>query len=64
MPASRAIVLKSLPDKLREVAEIRLSNPEASLKELGELLNPPMSKSGINHRLNKIMERAENGFNK
>ena len=56
--------LKSLPDKLREIAEIRLSNPEASLKELGELLNPPMSKSGINHRLNKIMERAESGFNK
>lgn len=53
--------LKSLPDKLREVAELRLENPEVSLKELGEMMSPPISKSGINHRLNKIIERAEKG---
>lgn len=46
--------LQKLPQKLREVAELRLNYKEASLKELGELLDPPVGKSGINHRLKKI----------
>lgn len=51
--------LKRLPDRLREIAEVRLENPEATLKELGELLDPPVGKSGVNHRLRKLSEFAE-----
>lgn len=50
---------KRIPDKLQEMAQIRLDNPEASLKELGELLDPPVGKSGVNHRLRKISEIAD-----
>ncbi len=48
-----------LPDSLREIAEARLEHPDASLKELGELLNPPIGRSGVNHRLKKIGELAD-----
>lgn len=48
-----------LSDKLREIAELRLSEREASLKELGEMLSPPVGKSGVNHRLQKIEDIAE-----
>ncbi len=48
-----------LPENLRELAEARLDEPEASLKELGEMMNPPIGKSGVNHRLRKISEIAE-----
>ncbi|MDD2216212.1 MAG: DNA-binding protein WhiA [Eubacteriales bacterium] len=51
--------LDSLPEKLREVARLRLENPEASLAELAEMLDPPLKKSGINHRFKKIQEIAE-----
>lgn len=51
--------LSSLPDNLREMAETRLEYPEASLKELGGLLNPPVGKSGVNHRLRKLSEIAD-----
>lgn len=51
--------LWSLPTKLVEVARLRLEHPEASLAELGELLDPPLKKSGINHRLKKIEEMAD-----
>lgn len=51
--------LDSLPDNLRAVALLRLENPDAPLKELGTLLNPPVGKSGVNHRLRKISEIAE-----
>lgn len=44
---------------LREIGELRCQYPEDSLKELGERLNPPIGKSGVNHRLNRIMELAE-----
>ncbi len=49
----------SLPDNLREMAELRLEYPEAPLKELGTYLNPPVGKSGVNHRLRKISLIAE-----
>lgn len=53
--------LNALPEKLQEIAELRLEHPEVSLKELGEmLLSGPISKSGINHRIRKINEFAEN----
>ena len=47
-----------LPEELREIAEIRLENPDMSLRELGESINPPLSRSGINHRLKRIGEIA------
>lgn len=53
------IGLQRLPKNLREVAELRLSYPDESLKELGEMLDPPVGKSGINHRLRKIEKIAE-----
>lgn len=51
--------LSSLPDVLEEIAKLRLENPDANLKELGELVSPPISKSGVNHRLKKIIKIAE-----
>ncbi|MBR6281944.1 MAG: hypothetical protein IKR14_05520, partial [Lachnospiraceae bacterium] len=43
----------------REIAEVRLENPDTPLKDLGNLLNPPVGKSGVNHRLRRISEIAE-----
>lgn len=51
--------LSSLPDNLREMALLRLEYPDAPLKELGTYLDPPVGKSGVNHRLRKISEIAE-----
>lgn len=51
--------LQNLPENLREMAEVRLENPDAPLKELGEILNPPVGKSGVNHRLRKLSELAD-----
>lgn len=50
---------QNLPENLRQMAEVRLENPDASLKELGEFLSPPVGKSGVNHRLRKLSELAE-----
>ena len=50
---------EKLPDRLREMAEVRLEYPEATLQELGEQLNPPVGKSGVNHRLRSLSEIAE-----
>ena len=51
--------LDFLNPKLRTVAELRLENPEATLQELADMMDPPMKKSGINHRIKKIEEIAE-----
>lgn len=51
--------LKFLSEPLRALAELRLEEPDANLNELGEMLNPPVSKSGVNHRLRKIGEIAK-----
>lgn len=48
-----------LPDNLREIARLRLARPEATLKELGEALEPPVGKSGVNHRLRKLSRLAD-----
>lgn len=48
-----------LTDGLREIAELRLEYPDYSLKELGELLSCPISKSGVNHRLRKLSTIAD-----
>ncbi len=50
---------QNLPENLRQMAEVRLENPDAPLKELGEYLNPPVGKSGVNHRLRKLSELAD-----
>ena len=51
--------LESMPEPLRNLAEVRLENPDVSLKELGTLLDTPVGKSGVNHRLRKISELAD-----
>lgn len=51
--------LDSLSDELKEVAILRRENPDMSLKQLGETLKVPISRSGVNHRLKKIMEIAD-----
>lgn len=51
--------LDSLPENLREIALIRLEYPQAPLKELGTYLEPPVGKSGVNHRLRKLCEIAD-----
>ena len=50
--------LRNLPEQLRAVAELRLEHPDVSLQELGALLDPPLGKSGVNHRMRKLMEIA------
>lgn len=51
--------IDKLPENLRELAYLRLKHSNASLKELGEMLIPPLGKSGVNHRLRRIEEIAE-----
>lgn len=53
------IGLENLAEALKEMALTRLSYPEATLKELGDLLTPPVGKSGVNHRLRKLGEIAD-----
>ena len=48
-----------LPEELRELALLRWKNPDLSLRELGQSLTPPLSRSGVNHRLRRIAEIAE-----
>lgn len=52
------IGMSALPDKLREVAELRLENPDISIASLGEMCDPPLKKSGINNRIKKLEEIA------
>ena len=51
--------LEQLNEGLRAVAEARLNYPEISLKELGSVMDPPLGKSGINHRMRKLEELAD-----
>ena len=48
-----------LPDTLKEIADVRIENPNLSLTELGKILKNPIGKSGVNHRLKKIIQLAE-----
>ena len=54
-----AIGLDHLPEGLCDIARLRLERPDATLKELGEALDPPVGKSGVNHRLRKLSALAE-----
>ena len=60
----KEIGLNKLLEGLQEIAELRLTYPDASLKELGEMLTEPLGKSGVNHRLRKLSELAEDIRNK
>ncbi len=51
--------LDYLSAKLREAAEVRLENPDVGIEELGRMMSPPLSKSGINNRLRRIEEIAK-----
>ncbi len=51
--------LEALPKPLREIAEARFNNPDANLAELGQLLDPPIGKSGVNNRLRRLSALAE-----
>ena len=48
--------LETLPEDLKEIAYLRLENPEMSLRDLGQSLTPPISRSGANHRIQRLME--------
>ena len=50
--------LDTLPDSLREAARLREENPDLALKELAALFDPPLSKSGLSHRMKKLEELA------
>lgn len=50
--------MESLPPALQEVAQLRLEHPDLSLTDLGALMDPPVGKSGINHRMRRLMEAA------
>lgn len=49
----------NLSEQLKEIATLRIEYPDASLKELGMMMHPPLGKSGVNHRLRKLSETAE-----
>ena len=49
----------TLPAELRTLAEIRLEYPELSLEEIGQMLSPPLGKSGVSHRFQKIRDQAD-----
>lgn len=55
----RRMPLRKLPEKLRQTAILRLVHRSATLSELAELHNPPITKSAVNHRLRKLMALAE-----
>ena len=50
---------ENLPENLKELANLRIQNPEASYQELGAMLKEPIGKSGVSHRLEKIVKIAE-----
>ncbi len=54
----RHLGLHRLPDKLREMAQLRLQHPYASFKELGESMSPPLSKSAVSYRVRRLLEIA------
>ena len=55
----RNIGLHKLPSGLEKIANLRLGNPDLSLKELGELMTPVVSKSGVNHRMRRLQKIAD-----
>ncbi len=56
----RNMGLDKLPPGLEQIARLRLENPDLSLKELGEIMSPVISKSGVNHRMRRLQKIADN----
>lgn len=56
---NQTIGIENLPEHLQDLCLLRLANPEASFDELVKLTNPPLTKSGINHRFRKIIQIAD-----
>lgn len=56
---TRSNGFEALPEELREIARLRLENPDISLRELGTMLKTPISRSGVNHRLTRLIALAE-----
>lgn len=54
--------IEALPDDLKETARVRYENDQLSLTDLGKMLNPPVSKSGVRHRLERILAFAEDNL--
>lgn len=52
-------LLEKLPDKLRQSALLRMDNPEATLQELADMMEPAVSKSAMNHRMRKLVQLAK-----
>ena len=52
-------LLQTLPEKLRQSAQLRMDNPEATLQELADMMTPPVSKSAMNHRMRKLLQLAK-----
>jgi len=52
-------VFEALPEKLRQTAQLRLQNPELSIKELADISAPPVTKSCLNHRMRKLVGLSE-----
>jgi len=55
----KAGILRTLPESLRKMAELRIQYPDTPLRELGDLAVPPIGKSGVNHRLRRLTEIAQ-----
>ena len=64
MDIKNAKMFEKLPLKLRQIANLRLNYPMAGLGEIGEMLDPKLSKAGVSHRFKKINEIAEEIRNK
>ena len=65
MPAAIRLLQESgalgkLEKGLREAAKIRMAHPDATIEELASYMNPPLTKSGMNHRLQKLQVQANN----
>ena len=59
-----ANMLSSLPDELEKTARLRIQNSSLSLSQLASVAVPPITKSGLSHRLNKIVQYAEQKLGK
>ncbi len=55
----REIGIDRLPDDLKDLARARIKHKDAALSELGKFLNPPLTKSGVSHRMNRLMKLAD-----
>ena len=55
-------IIKNLPQKIQQAVRAREENPEASLTELAAMMEPPISKPAMNHRLKKLVAMAQEEF--